>query len=114
MGVVDKTLEPDDELQDIFKPDDEVQDLFNASYNDKNGYILLSQKKFLFVSEQGFLQKIYDLVLEVPYDRINEIRCTDNGLTLLVWGTKHVFKSDYARVMEQSIKDLKELRAVAS
>ena len=113
MDIVEKTLEPDDELQDIFTPDDTVQDIFNASHNDQNGYIMLSQKKLLFVSEKGFCRKIYNLVLEVPYDVVDEIRHIGNVLTLLVKGKRHVFKSGYASVMEQSIKDLKESMMMA-
>jgi len=112
MDIAEKTLEPDDELQDIFKPYDEVQNIFNASHNDQKGFVLLSKKKFLFVSEKGFIRRIYDLDLEVPYDIVDDIRCIGNVLTFLVEGKRQVFKSGHASVMEQSIKNLKELKSI--
>ena len=103
MDLAEKTLEPDDEVQDIF----------NASHNDQNGYVMLSQKKLLFVSEKGFFRKIYDLVLEVPYDEVDEVRCIGNVLTLLVEEKRHIFKTGFAEAIEKSIKDLKESTIIA-
>jgi len=113
LNVAEKTLEPDDELQTFFKPDDEVLNIFNASYNDQNGFVLLSKKKFLFVSEKGFLQRIYNLDLEVPYDRVDEIRCIGNKLTLLVEEKRHIFKSSYASSIKQDIENVKELEIMS-
>ena len=97
-----------DIAEKTLKPGDEVQFTFNAAYDDQNGLVILSRKKLLFLNEKGFFQKKYDLLLEVPYDKVEEVRRIGNILTLLVGGKSHAFKSGYASAIEQSIKDLTE------
>ena len=95
------------------EPADKVHQNYIAWYNDQNGYVVLSNRKLLFVSEKGLFKKSYDLVLEVPYDKIDEIIRNGNALTLIEEEKRHIFKTGYASAIERSIKHLKESTIMA-
>jgi hypothetical protein len=107
LNYMEKTLEPDDDLQEFFRPTDEVQNIFEASHNNQHGYVLLTKKKLLFVREKGFLKRSYNLDLDVPYNIVDELRCIGHMLTFLVREKRYSFKSGSAGTMEHSLRTLK-------
>lgn len=89
------------------EPGDEVQKSYPASHIGQSGYLVMSKSKLLFVSEKGFFKKNYNVDLEVPYNKVDEIQHDKNRLTLVVGKTRYEFVSGYASAMEKSLKDLK-------
>jgi len=102
-----------DTAKKALEPTDEVQKNYSGSHNGQDGYVILSNRKLLFVSEKGIFKKIYNLVLEVPYDKIDEIIRNGNALTLIEEEKKHIFKTGYADAIERSIKHYKESTIMA-
>ena len=39
----------------------------------KRGYLMMSNQKLVFVHEEGFIRKTYDLILDLPYAKIGKI-----------------------------------------
>jgi hypothetical protein len=42
-------------------------------YDGKEAYLVLSKKKLLVINEKGFLHKNWNVIKEIPYDKIDEI-----------------------------------------
>jgi hypothetical protein len=84
---------------------DSIQNSYEGELDGKMGYLLLSKRKLLFVREEGFLRKSYDLSLDLPYANIEEfslhgrfeLKMTD------VEGRKHGFRS--FEVLAQRIEE---------
>ena len=61
----------------------------------QSGHLIMSKKKLLFIHEEGFFHKKFDVALDLPYDKIGkvwhegryEIDLTEKD------GKKHVFKA---------------------
>ncbi len=74
---------------------DEIQKSFQGKLDGDKGYLCLSNKKLLFVHEEGFLSKTYDLILDLPKEKIDNIS-HDSKYNLEITeteGKKHQFKS---------------------
>ena len=99
MDVAKKTLEPDDEVQQAYNGKDQFG---------QDGYVVLSNRKLLFLTGKGIFSKTYELTLEVPYGEVDEIIRTGNTLTLVKGEKRHILSSGYAGKIEESIKDFKE------
>ena len=52
---------------------DSIERSYEGKLDGKYGYLLLSKRKLLFVREEGYLRKSYDLILDLPYDKIGVI-----------------------------------------
>ena len=52
---------------------DDVQKTFYVGYDGNNGHLVLSKRKLQFVKESGLFRKKYDMLLEIPYERIDKI-----------------------------------------
>ena len=89
---------------------DSIQNSYEGELDGKMGYLLLSKRKLLFVREEGFLRKSYDLSLDLPYDDIEEfslkgryeLKMTD------VEGREHGFRSFevLAKRIEERLENL--------
>jgi hypothetical protein len=55
-------------------PTDRIQKTYSCSFEEKNGYLCLTNDKLLFVSIKGFLKKSYNVELDVPYNELNEVK----------------------------------------
>jgi DNA-directed RNA polymerase subunit RPC12/RpoP len=75
---------------------DEVKRSFSGKFEGERGHLLMSKKKLLFVSEKGFINKEYNLLLEIPYDKIDEVKKeSDYKLELRdEEDTEHEFNAD--------------------
>ena len=90
---------------------DEIQKTWFGKLDGKHGFLLLSNEKLLFVHEKGFLHKTYDLVLDLPYDKIGKI--TNDGkykLELIdIEGAKHKFSAELPMsIIKESLEALKK------
>ena len=57
--------------------DDEFKKTYTGRLNGEFGHLMLSDKKMLFVKEEGFLRKKYVVTLNLPYEDIEEIKEED-------------------------------------
>jgi len=55
---------------------DEISKSYPLKLNDKDGYLLFSSKKVLFVHGEGLLRKKYELTFELPYEKIESVSIT--------------------------------------
>jgi len=55
---------------------DEISKSYSLKLNDKDGYLLFSSKKVLFVHGEGLLRKKYELTFELPYEKIESVSKT--------------------------------------
>lgn len=51
-------------------PEDQIKMNWTGELDGKYGYLMLSNKKLIFVHESGFLTKKYDFPLDLPYEKI--------------------------------------------
>jgi hypothetical protein len=76
----------------------------------KHGHIVLSRRKMLFLHEKGFIHKNYDVILDIPYEKVGEIVPEDRyHLEIVdVEGRKHELRSQDIPVsaIEKGLKSL--------
>ncbi|MDH5201622.1 MAG: hypothetical protein OEW93_12095 [Candidatus Bathyarchaeota archaeon] len=94
-------------------PEDEIKTSWAGELDGKNGFLMMSNKKLLFMQESGFLSKKYDFPLDLPYDRIREIKPESRNKLVLADAEdrKHSFVTYDMPVsrVEQSLRKLIEL-----
>ena len=75
------------------KPEDEIKFSWVGELDGKDGYLMMSNKKLVFVHESGFLSKKYEVPLDLPYEKIANIeKVGRNKLVLTGAGEeKHSF-----------------------
>jgi len=49
---------------------DDIEKTYSGNCDRKYGYLLMSKKKLLFISEEGLFSKKYNLVFDIPYDEL--------------------------------------------
>jgi hypothetical protein len=93
-------------------PEDEIKMSWAGELDGKNGFLMMSNKKLLFMQESGFLSKKYDFPLDLPYDRIREIKPEGRNKLVLAEAEdrKHSFVTYDMPVsrVEQSLRELIE------
>jgi len=91
--------------------EDKVQKSYEARLDGDYGIISMSKRKLIFITEKGIGRKSYNLVLDLPYEKIKSIR-TERDYTLIiedVVGLKHVFKSVMlAQIVEEALREIIE------
>ena len=60
-------------MEKNLEPGDEIRRTYAGKLDGNGGYLCLSNNKLLFVHEEGFLRKTYDLTLNLPYDKIDDV-----------------------------------------
>lgn len=68
--MVDKWL---DLAKKSLETGDNAERTYPGRYEKKGGYLVLSNKKMLFVSEEGLFSKKYNLLLDISYDKIGAV-----------------------------------------
>ena len=94
--------------------EDKIQKSYTGDLDGVYGSISMSKKKLLFISEKGLFSKSYNLILDLPYEKIKNLR-TEGKYNLIiedVEGLTHTFDS---RELSISIVDkaLREIREQA-
>jgi len=91
--------------------EDKTQKSYEARLGGTYGILSMSKRKLLFVTEKGRGRKSYNLVLDLPYEKIKSIR-TESYYTLIledVVGLKHAFKAVMrAETVEKALRELME------
>ena len=83
--MVDKWLEL---AQRNLEVGDSIEKTFTGHCDRKYGYLLMSRKKLLFVSEEGLFSKKYDLVFSIPYNKLKFDEKGRSGLEVTEVGGK--------------------------
>ena len=89
--------------------EDSVQTNFYASYERTAGILILSKGKLFFVEEKGFLHKTYNIILEIPYEKIREETAVYHDLMITdAEGKRHTFRTIgvSASIVEEHLKEL--------
>lgn len=89
--------------------EDSVQKTFYANYGRTAGYIVMSKGKLFFLEEKGFLRKTWNIILEVPYEKIREVTTGGPDLTITdAEGKRHTFRifEIDASIVEKHLKEL--------
>jgi hypothetical protein len=53
--------------------EDQILKNFPGKLDGERGHLFITNKKILFVHEEGFLRKSYDITLDLPYNKISKI-----------------------------------------
>ena len=92
-----KTLQPGDDIEAVLEKS-----------NLREGYLVLSKKKLMFVQEKGLFSKSYDTLIDAPYKKIEGVKATDTQhLELTYNGKTHYFISSggiTTPLIEQGLK----------
>jgi hypothetical protein len=78
--------------------------------NGTHGYIVLSKKKLLFVTEKGSFRKTAELMLEMDYDQITGVEAKNKDELVLtdVRGIKRTLTSELIANVQSIIEDQKK------
>lgn len=92
--------------------EDKIQKNFDGYLDDAFGLLLLSKKKLLFIREKGLFRKSYNLVLDLPYEKIKSLR-TEGKYNLIIEDAedlKHTFKSTniMVSIVENALRKIME------
>ena len=92
--------------------EDKIQKTYPGDLDGVYGSVSMSKKKLLFISEKGLFSKSYNLVLDLPYEKIQSLR-TEGKYNLIiedVEGLKHTFKSrDLSiSIVEKALSEIRE------
>jgi hypothetical protein len=95
----------------VLEHEDRIQKTYPGKLDGKNGYLMMSNRKLLFVRQEGFMHKTYDITMDLPYKKIGKIN--PNGKYELeitdVDSVKHSFKTEELNItiVEKSLEELK-------
>jgi hypothetical protein len=89
--------------------EDKIQKSYEARLDGAYGIIFMSKRKLLFITEKGRFRKRYDLVLDLPYEKIKSLR-TERDYTLIIEdavGLKYAFRSVLrGQIVEKALVEL--------
>lgn len=100
-----------DLAKDRLDPEDQVQRTYRGRWDGTGGVLLLSNRRLLFVHEEGVLRKTYTLVMDIPYEKVGKFAIEGRYQLAItdVGGRKHIFTSALrSSIIEKSLKDLIE------
>ena len=75
-------------------PTDQVQHQYRALYDRKEGSLVLTNNRLIFLEQRGFFSASYHITLEIPYEKINTVTATaSHALELEIEDKKYHFTS---------------------
>lgn len=93
----------------ILGPDDTIEKTYSCTFNKQNGYLCLGNKALVFVNVKGFLRKKYEVLLNAPYDELDDVKLASRfGIDLSHNDKTHyVETSDIpAKIVVEGIQDM--------
>jgi hypothetical protein len=95
---------------DRLDPDDVDERNYFVRCDGKRGYLVLSQRKLIFVEEKGFLKKTYNVILDLPYEHIDRV-AGESYYTLFfeAENNRHIVKTDVSVL--KIVTEIRELKA---
>ena len=96
-------------VKESFGPEDKAKKNYSGKLDGAYGLISMSKRKIIFVTEKGIFRKSYNLVLDLPYEKIKSLQ-TEGNYTLIMEteDLKHTFESEGLRISTVEIA-LREL-----
>ena len=97
-------------VEESLGPEDKIQKSYEARLDGVFGIMSMSKRKLLFITEKGIFRKSYNLVLDLPYEKIKSLRTEgDYDLIIETEDLKHTFKSELrVRTVEKALRELME------
>ena len=98
-------------VEESFGPEDKIQNSYEGKLDGDYGILSMSKRKLIFITEKGIFRKSYNLVLDLPYEKIKSLR-TEGKYNLIIEteDLKHTFESPGLRVpsVEEALRELME------
>ena len=92
--------------------EDKIQKSYTGELDGFYGIISMSKSKLLFISEKGLFRKSYNLVLDLPYEKIKSLRTEGNYSLIIedVEDLKHTFTSQDLQIsiVEEALREIRE------
>ena len=82
--------------QKCMAPDEHLRKNYNGKLDGDYGYLMISDKKLLFVKVEGFFRKKYSAPFSLAYDKVKDVRPLDNYRMEISekTGKTHKFETD--------------------
>lgn len=101
-----------DVIKKELEPTDQVQNQYRALYDRKEGFLVLTNNRLVFLQQRGFFRANYHIALEIPYEKINRITTTaSHALELVIEDIKYNITA-LGDINAQAIVD--EIKTLAS
>ena len=97
-------------VEESLGPEDKTQRSYELRLDGNFGIMSLSKRKLIFITEKGIFRKSYNLVLDLPYEKIKSLRAEGNyNLIIETEDSKHTFISA-VRIssVEKALKEIME------
>jgi len=98
-------------VEESLGPEDKTQRSYEGRLDRDFGILSMSKRKLIFITEKGIFRKSYNMVLDLPYKKIESIR-TEGKYNLIIEteDLKHTFVSPSVRVpsAEETLRELME------
>ncbi len=66
-----------DAVQKVLEKDDSPVKNYPGTSEKKNGYLVITGKKLVFVQAKGLFAKTYEVVWDIPYSNLKEFKPSD-------------------------------------
>jgi len=89
--------------------DDTIEKTYSCTFNKQNGYLCLGNKKLVFVNVKGFIRKKYEVLLNAPYDELNDVKLASRfGIDIFHNDKTHFVESSDipAKIIVEGIQDM--------
>ncbi|NQT08579.1 PH domain-containing protein [Candidatus Bathyarchaeota archaeon] len=97
-------------VEESLGPEDKTQKSYEGKLDGVYGIMFMSKRKLIFVTEKGLFRKSYNLVLDLPYEKIKSLRTEGkNSLIIETEDLKHTFESTLRiSTVEEALRELME------
>jgi len=99
--------------KEILGSEDEIQRSYTVNLNDKSGYLIMSNRKLLFLEEKGFIRVKYSKALELPYYHISKVNVTPKFMVIIDNNKKEYNFTDTGVDLKKIMKELQNLIATS-
>ncbi len=97
-------------VEESLGPEDKTQKSYEGRLEGAHGIMSMSKRKLIFITEKGLFRKNYNLVLDLPYEKIKSLRTEGkNSLIIETEDLKHTFESTLRiSTVENALRELME------
>ncbi len=97
-------------VEESLGPEDKTQRSYEGRLDRDFGILSMSKRKLIFITEKGIFRKSYNLVLDLPYEKIKSLRTEgDYDLIIVTEDLERTFKSELrVRTVEETLRELME------
>lgn len=91
---------------------EEIQKNYEGRLDGDFGYLFITDKRFFFVKQEGFLRKRHEVTLDLPQENVEKMQKVSNYQMEIVEsnGVKHVFESDIGvSIIKEGIEEVASL-----